>query len=85
MVGAPEFAAGDEVVLFLKARAPAMPMPYGLSQGVYRVTRDTAGRATVAPLVTGAAGRVVRGDPARRALDVDAFAARVRAAVEGAR
>src|SRR5262245_54669088 len=36
-VGAPEFAAGDEVVLFLAGRPPVVPMPYGLSQGVYRV------------------------------------------------
>jgi len=28
MVGAPKFARGDEVVLFLKGRAPAMPMPF---------------------------------------------------------
>ena len=40
MVGAPAFAAGDEVILFLKGRAPAMAMPYGLSQGVYRVSRS---------------------------------------------
>lgn len=79
-VGAPEFAAGDEVVLFLSGRAPAVPMPFGLSQGVYRVTRN-AGQARVAPMVSEGAGRVVRGDPARRPLSVDDFARRVRAAM----
>lgn len=38
VVGAPEFAAGQEVIVFLSGRAPALPMPFGLSQGVYRVT-----------------------------------------------
>ena len=49
MVGAPQFARGDEVVLFLKGSAPAVPMPYGLTQGVYRVNRDASGRAMVTP------------------------------------
>ena len=39
MVGAPEFVEGEEVVLFLKGRAPGVPFPFGLSQGVYRVVR----------------------------------------------
>ena len=77
MVGAPEFTTGDEVIVFLTGRAPAMPMPYGLSQGVYRVTRQ-GGAAAVTPLVATTAGRVVRGDPSRRPLDPLAFAARVR-------
>jgi hypothetical protein len=80
-VGAPQFAEGDEVVLFLSGRAPALPMPFGLSQGVYRVTRDTR-QALVTPLVTEGAARVVRGDPARRPLTIDAFARQVRALVE---
>src|SRR5688500_2243640 len=40
-VGAPVFKLGDEVVLFLKGRAPAVAMPFGLSQGVYRVSLST--------------------------------------------
>lgn len=79
MVGAPQFVEGEEVVLFLSGRAPAMPTPFGLSQGVYRVTR-AAGPAMVTPLVV--EGRVVRGDPARRPIAIDAFAATVRAIVE---
>jgi hypothetical protein len=80
MVGAPQFQPGDEVILFLKGRAPAIAMPYGLSQGVYRVARR-AGTAVVTPAVTAAAGRVVRGDPARRALDPESFARQVQLAL----
>src|SRR5688572_24082669 len=83
MVGAPTFTPGEEVVLFLSGHAPAMPMPFGLHQGVYRVAR-TAGRPMVTPLVPDGAGRVVRGDPARRPLALDAFARGVRAIVERA-
>ncbi len=78
MVGTPQFTPGDEVVLFLKGSAPAVPMPFGLTQGVYRVSRDVSGRAMVMPAVAGGAGRVVRGDPARRALDLAAFTSMVR-------
>ncbi len=78
MVGAPEFAEGEEVVLFLRGRAPALPLPFGLNQGVYRVAR-ASGRALVTPLVADGAGRVVRGDPARRPLALEAFAEQVRA------
>ncbi len=80
MVGAPEFTAGDEVVLFLKGRPPVLPMPYGLTQGVYRVARAPDGRAVVRPLVADGPGRVVRGDPARRPLAIEAFTERIRAA-----
>ena len=83
MVGAPEFRAGDEVIVFLKGRAPAIAMPYGLSQGVYRVARR-ADAAVVTPAVATAAGRVVRGDPSRRPLDPEAFARQVQEALTGA-
>jgi hypothetical protein len=83
MVGAPQFTEGEEVVLFLSGRAPAMPIPFGLHQGVYRVTR-AAGRAMVTPLVADGAGRVVRGDPARRPIALDAFAREVRTLLERA-
>jgi hypothetical protein len=80
MAGAPEFAEGDEVVLFLAGRAPAMPSPFGLSQGVYRVNRGN-GQAIVTPLVR-SADRAVRGDPARRPLSIDAFTRQIRAAAQ---
>ena len=88
VVGAPRFEPGDEVVLFLTARGPTVPYLFGLSQGVYRVSRAT-GRALVTPPAVlareadgAASGRVVRGDPARRPLGLDEFARHVRAAME---
>lgn len=81
MVGAPEFNSGDEVIVFLRGQAPALPMPYGLSQGVYRIARR-GGSATVTPLVP-AEGRVTRGDPTRRPLTPAAFASQVRTVLSG--
>ena len=78
MVGAPQCAPGDEVVLFLKGSAPAVPMPFGLTQGIYRVSRDAAGRATVRPNAGSGSERAARGDPARLPLDLDAFTGIVR-------
>jgi hypothetical protein len=80
MVGAPVFEEGDEVVVFLDGRPPSMPMPFGLHQGVYRVSRQ-GGAPRVGPLVPAEAGRVVRGDPARRPVPLDDFAAAIRQAV----
>jgi hypothetical protein len=86
LVGAPEFIAGDEVVVFLQGRPPAMPSVFGLNQGVYRVARDAAARALVMPPRMAATdGRVVRGDPARVALPIDAFAREVHTVLERAR
>lgn len=79
MVGAPVFEEGDEVVVFLDGRPPAMPMPFGLHQGVYRVSRQD-GTPRVGPLVPADAGRVVRGDPARRPMPLNEFAAAIRQA-----
>jgi hypothetical protein len=78
MVGAPQCARGDEVVLFLKGSVPAVPMPFGLTQGVYRVNRNAAGQATVMPMVNVGSDRVVRGDPSRRPLELAAFTNLVR-------
>lgn len=86
LVGAPEFAEGDEVVVFLTGRPPAMPTVFGLSQGVYRVARNAAARAVVMPPpMTAGTGRVVRGDPARGPMPIDAFAREVRAILERSR
>ncbi len=91
VVGAPQFERGDEVVLFLASRGPSIPYVFGLSQGVYRVSR-ASGRATVMPpavLARGgdasAAGPLVRGDPARRPLPLDDFAREVRLLAERVR
>ena len=84
MVGAPEFVSGEEVVLFLRGRPPVVPFPFGLSQGVYRVVRSADGRSLVTPpIVSEAAGRVVRGDPSRRPVELSAFANNVRRIAEG--
>jgi hypothetical protein len=84
MVGVPRFSSGDDVIVFLRGGAPALPTVFGLSQGVYRVARTAEGRAVVAPAIFPAAGaeRVVRGDPARQPLALEAFAREVRARVE---
>jgi hypothetical protein len=88
-VGAPEFEAGDEVVVFLQAHAPAIPTIFGLSQGVYRVVRDVDAQAIVTPPPVMAKGvsaeRVVRGDPVRQPMPIAAFAREVRAVLERAR
>lgn len=78
-VGAPEFQAGDELVLFLETPRASLPHIVGLSQGAYRVVPDprTGQRMVTTPIVMGkAAGdteRVVRGDPARRPVSIGAF------------
>jgi hypothetical protein len=83
-VGAPEFAQGDRVILFLRARAPVVPTLFGLSQGVYRVAATDAGEVVLpAPMMARGIGaeRVVRGDPARRTLPLAEFLTAVRASM----
>jgi hypothetical protein len=46
--GAPVFAAGDEVIVFLGGDGPSLPHLVGFSQGVYRV-RAIAGERVVRP------------------------------------
>jgi hypothetical protein len=86
MVGAPEFRAGDEVVIFLTSEGPSVPHVFGLSQGVFRVRRQLrSGRRLVVPPALMAASdtpqRVTRGAAARRPVPLDAFGAQVRAAM----
>ena len=86
--GAPTFARGDLVVLFLTASGARLPTPTGFTQGVYRVMADgrTGAMLVVPPIVdtTGTGTLIVRGDPQRRPLPLPAFEAAVRAArVEG--
>lgn len=83
-VGAPTFARGDEVILFLKADGSSMPFVVGLSQGVFRVVTDArSGRRLVTPPMVMArpgvdAEKVVRGDAARRQVPVETFRDTVR-------
>lgn len=84
-IGAPEFVEGDRVVLFLRARAPRLPVLFGLSQGVFRVASTGTGDLVLpAPLMARGLGaeRVVRGDPARAPLPLGDFVRQVRAAME---
>ena len=79
--GAPVLREGELVVLFLKARGPALLTTLGLGQGIFRVTRDARTGAmlvTPPPLKESQVGRVIRGAAERRALSVDAFFATVR-------
>lgn len=85
--GAPRFATGDRVVLFLTANGPAVPVITGTSQGVYRVATDarSGGAMIVPPLIeTTATAGTGRGDTARRPLSLAAFADAVRR-IEAAR
>lgn len=81
--GAPTFRPGDEVVVFLRGRAPLIPQPVGLSLGVYRVTAGRTGGASLvvpSPVHAEPAPSTVRRGAATRAIrSLDAFAADVRA------
>jgi hypothetical protein len=87
VVGAPTFAEGDEVVLFLTARGPSVPYVFGLNQGVFRVVADsrTGGKVVTPPalLAAGAGQRIVRGAAARRPVPLQTFGAQVRDVVAG--
>jgi hypothetical protein len=49
VVGAPQFAVGQRVIVFLGARGPMVPYVLGLYQGVYRLSRDAGGEWFVTP------------------------------------
>jgi hypothetical protein len=88
VVGAPEFAVDQRVVVFLGANGPSVPHVLGLNQGVFRVSRSDAGGWLVTPPVPAAAAvsgsvRLVRGDPSRRAVALDAFEQSVRTLARG--
>ncbi len=92
VVGAPSFAVDQHVVVFLGARGPSVPHLLGMSQGVFRVSRasDNSGWLVTSPVIlpaaaAGASTRVVRGDPARRALALGDFEQTVRALAGGAK
>lgn len=88
VIGAPQFQTGEEAILFLTASGPSIAHVFGLSQGVYRVKADARSgqRRVVPPVLMSSADRdvaqpVTRGDPARRELSIDQFAATVREAM----
>jgi len=90
VVGAPEFAVDDRVVVFLGARGPSVPYVLGFSQGVFRVVRSGDGSTwlvtppAILPSVAGTVA-IVRGDPSRRPLPLTDFEQRVRALAGSAR
>jgi hypothetical protein len=87
-VGAPAFALGQRVVVFLGWNGPSYPYLLGLSQGVFRLQADGANGwlITPTPIASPAAtARVVRGDPARRPMPLAEFEQQVRALVAAAR
>jgi hypothetical protein len=90
LVGAPEFAINQRVVVFLGARGPSVPHVLGLSQGVFRLVAASNGSSwlvtppPVWPAVAGP-GRVVRGDAARQPMPLADFERQVRALVEADR
>jgi hypothetical protein len=76
--GAPTFASGDLVVLFLTGQGARLPVPTGFTQGVYRVLRGPEGELLVMPPPI-SNGRVVRGARARTPIALSQFASSVRA------
>ena len=90
VVGAPELAVDQRVVVFLGARGPSMPYVLGMNQGVFRVSRAAgdAGWQVTSPVMlpaTGGAVRLVRGDPSRRSIALGDFEQAVRALAGGAK
>ena len=91
VVGAPEFVVDERVVVFLGAQGPSVPFVLGFNQGVFRVVpASDRSEWVMTPLAmlsgpADATGRVVRGDPARRAMALDEFERRVRALSRGER
>jgi hypothetical protein len=90
VVGAPEFAIDQRVVVFLGAHGPSVPHVLGLSQGVFRMARaaDNSGWLVTSPVflpATTGTARVVRGDPSRRAMALTDFEQTVRGLAGGAK
>jgi hypothetical protein len=68
VIGAPQFAVGQRVIVFLGTNGPRLPFILGLTQGVYRVSVSSSSGAVVTPVpvMPGTAGPIVRGSAARR-------------------
>lgn len=86
VVGAPQFAVGDRVVVFLNARGPALPQIVGLNQGVFRLTRAAGGQWHVTPPpAQDVIGPLRRGSLARVPVALSEFERQVRALAADAR
>jgi hypothetical protein len=87
VIGAPEFAPGQHVIVFLGASPPSLPFVLGLSQGVFRLAGSAGAWVVTPPAVLPTAGppiKIVRGDPARRPMPLADFEQRVRTLAGGA-
>jgi hypothetical protein len=90
VVGAPQFAVDQRVVVFLGARGPSVPYVLGLNQGVFRLApaADNSGWMVTSPVLapaTGVSTRIVRGDPSRGPVTLGDFERTVRALAGGAK
>jgi hypothetical protein len=89
VIGAPDFAVDQRVIVFLGGQGPSLPFVLGFSQGVFRVSPSADGLSSVvtpSPLFPATATTaVVRGDPARRTTSLADFEQRVRSLAGGAR
>ena len=67
VMGAPQFVAGQRVIVFLGTDGPRVPHVLGLNQGVYRVDLSASGAALVSPppVMPGVTGPIVRGAASR--------------------
>ncbi|MEO7274972.1 MAG: hypothetical protein ABIX28_24920 [Vicinamibacterales bacterium] len=88
-IGAPSFAAGEDVFLFLKTQGSPIPYVFGLNQGVFRVkTDDTGTRKVTTPalLAVGTEPETVRrGAVSRRPMPVADFTSQIRAVMADGR
>lgn len=87
VAGAPAFADGQRVIVFLSYRGPMVPYLVGLSQGVYRLAQNGSQWVVTPPalMATPVPTPVVRGDLSRRPLAVEAFEQQVRSLAGGVR
>lgn len=83
VVGAPQFAVGDHVIVFLGTRGPTVPFVLGMGQGVFRVRTSPDGAVLVSPpaVLPAPAGPVVRGSVARQPAPLAQFERDVRSLV----
>jgi hypothetical protein len=89
VVGAPEFAVDDRVIVFLGARGPSVPYVLGLGQGVFRIVRGSDNSEWLvtppAAFPSATTARIVRGDASRRSMPLADFENSVRALAGGAK
>ena len=87
VMGAPRFAVGQRIVVFLGASGPRVPYILGLSQGVYRLGVSSSGEVLVSPppVMPGVTGPIVRGALTRQAAPLADFERSVRALVGAGR